>query len=63
MTDGAFLHLAEAEGRLLKKIWPLAEYHNGFCQYCQTLSKSRIPMYLDIMRGSKAHCDTESAAE
>jgi hypothetical protein len=21
-------------------------YHNGFCQYCPTLTKSKIPMYL-----------------
>ena len=23
--------------------------HNGFCQYCPTLTKSRIPMYLEKM--------------
>ena len=30
----------------LKCIMAGGTYHNGFCQYCPTLSKSRIPMYL-----------------
>ena len=27
-TEGAFLHSVEAEGRVLEKIWPLAEYRS-----------------------------------
>ena len=31
MTEGAFLHSAEAKGRILEKIQPLAEYGSRSC--------------------------------
>ena len=47
MTEGAFLHSAEGEGRILEEIRPLAEYRSQSCM----LNFLKILIHLQIKGG------------
>ena len=55
MTEAALSHLAEAEGRIMKTIWALAEYQSPMLKFFQMLIQSSTYSILSIFISNDFH--------